>query len=501
MGLLIRRVPTASGATAVQVVDKRGTRLRVVEHVGSARTREDLSLLLARADQVLHQGEQPLFESTPASPLSLNVQVTRTYSGLLWDQLGWWWNRLGFDRVDDEVFRQVVLARVVEPTSKADSIRVMEDLGVSAPSEAGIHRALRRCQEHDYRGRLSDACWAVSGVSGTSQLMYDVTTLWFEIHEEDAFRKPGFSKERRLEPQILVGLLVDASGFPLWIDGFQGNKAETLTMLPVLRAFADRHDLGRITVTADAGMLSDANLAGVEQAGFDFVVGSRTSKFPYLLDEVARTHPGEGTTDGQILCWSIPTPKGLRQRTLIMHYRAVRARLDLRNIDKQAAKARQIAAGDRPAHHARFLSVKGGVKHVNQPLIDRAVRLAGWKGYVTNLPVAGTNGIIDGCDPHVLIDAYHQQFEVERSFRMSKSDLKARPIFHHLVDAIQAHLTIVFAALAISRSIQADTGMSIRRWRNALRPLRTAEITINGKTITIPPAIPEQLQPYIKGVH
>ena len=169
----------------------------------------------------------------------------------------------GFNVVGDDVFKQVVLARITEPTSKLDSIRVMNDLGITAPSESAIYRCLRRCKDHDYRGLLSGACWGeVAGSCPVGLLMYDVTTLWFEIHEEDEWRKPGYSKERRLEPQIIVGLLVDSHGFPLAIQAFEGNKAETLTILPVVKAFMASHDLPRLTIVADAGMLNEANLAG-----------------------------------------------------------------------------------------------------------------------------------------------------------------------------------------------------------------------------------------------
>jgi transposase len=122
-------------------------------------------------------------------------------------------------------------------------------------------------------------------------VIYDVTTLYFEIDEGDGFREPGFSEERRLEPQITVGLLTDVRGFALQMHAFEGNKAETKTILPVIEAFAAAHQLPQVTVVADAGMLSEANLAAIEDAGLRFIVGARIPDIPYQIAEWRRQHP------------------------------------------------------------------------------------------------------------------------------------------------------------------------------------------------------------------
>ncbi len=145
-------------------------------------------------------------------------------------------------------------------------------------------------------------------------------------------------------------------------------------------------------------------------------------------------------------------------------------------------RAEKIASGASSMRNARFLTVKGATKEVNQDLVDRARQLAGLKGYVTNQPAERMHGA-------AVIAAYHDLWQVEKSFRMAKSDLRARPIFHHERDSIEAHLTIVFAALAVSRYLQDQTGVSIKRLVRALRPLRTVTVEIAGHTITAEPTI------------
>ena len=106
-------------------------------------------------------------------------------------------------------------------------------------------------------------------------MLFDVSTLYFETDTGDGFREPGFSKERRLEPQITIGLLTDAAGFPLAVEAFEGNRAETATMLPVINAFKAAHKLRDVTVVADAGMISEANQVDLQAAGLSYILGAR----------------------------------------------------------------------------------------------------------------------------------------------------------------------------------------------------------------------------------
>ena len=115
-------------------------------------------------------------------------------------------------------------------------------------------------------------------------MLFDVSTLYFETDAGDGFREPGFSKERRLEPQITLGLLTDAAGFPLMVEAFEGNKAETATMLPVIDAFKTAHQLRDVTMVADGGMISQANQVALQAAGLSLILGTR---IPFLPD-VAR---------------------------------------------------------------------------------------------------------------------------------------------------------------------------------------------------------------------
>jgi hypothetical protein len=517
-------VKTASGARAVQIVHSQRKGSRDIEHIGSAHTDADLELLKAVARQRLAAGQGELDLRLPDSPANQGtaLPITSSRMGHLLDALERGYGVLGFAAATDrdEVFKALVLARIIEPTSKLDSLRVLAEAGTPAPSYRTVKRRLRvyagaepdqagpggTDTEHAapapaadvsggrWRARLARACAEHVSLGPTTLLLYDVTTLYFEADEGDGFREPGFSKERRLEPQITVGLLTDGSGFPLMVHAFEGNRAETTTMLPVLRAFLDTHNLTDVTVVADAGMVSEANKRAIEAAGLSFILGARTPDVPYVVTAWRDAHPDAEIPDGHVFVQPWPAGPGdnRRDHTYVYQYRADRARRTLRGIDQQITKAENAVAGKTPVKRNRYVRLTGAVKSINRALETRNRALAGIKGYVTNLPDP---------DPDQVIGAYSRLLQVEKSFRMSKTDLAARPVFHHTRESIEAHLSIVFAALAVSRWIENTTGWSIKRFVTTTRRYRTIQIQAGQHTITAADPIPDDLRAALHAIH
>lgn len=489
MSSFIRKKKSKNGTIAIQIIYKRGRIVTGLKHIGTAHNDVELEMLLALAHEKIHEGQLALDFEEALRGGNADLRLEKSYSALLWDTLSSVYDKLNLGCLGDRVFKQLVLARIIEPTSKLDTIRVLADLGLDAPSNSGIHRCLRNIINKRYREHLSEACFRYVKPTALKLVLYDVTTLYFEIQKEDEYRKPGLSKERRLEPQITVGLLVDRTGFPLEIQSFEGNRAEVKTLLPVLAGFRERHDLKDITVTADAAMLSAGNISELEQLGYHYIIGSRLAKTPYEIEEYLCAEDAV-MEDGQIFESSmIVTVDGKRtKRCVVYQYRAKRAALDLLNIEKTVAKAQKMVEKKADIKRNRFLTVKGERREINVALVEQARRKAGIKGYVTNLRISAQE----------VIDAYHQLFQVEKSFRMSKSDLKARPIFHHKRDSIDAHLTIVFAALAVARYIEAMTGWSIKKFVKILAPIRTGVVSVNGDSLLLKPLIPDDVTVLLK---
>jgi hypothetical protein len=524
-------VRTASGAVAVQVARKDRGRVVILAHLGSAHTDAELGILLEQAREMVVGGQAALdFEvaaraqsmadvadfraqaliserATPAvaAPVVPPGRTVGASSRLLYDVLGHVYDGLGFDAVGDAVFRDLVISRIVEPTSKLDASRVLADLGARLVSYKTIDRHARKIHSSGHRDTIAEKCFAyASDCGGLSLILYDVTTLYFEAESEDSLRKVGYSKERRVDPQIVVGLLVDRTGFPLEIGCFEGNTAETTTIVPIITSFLARHHLQGtpMVVAADAGMLSQTNLAALDEVNLSFIVGSRVTKAPGDLESHFHWN-GDLFTDGQVIDTVTPRHGNTRVNDTklrtepvwnpdrdtgvwraIWAYSAKRARRDQKTLAAQEARARAIISGEKKAKTARFVTTRGDERTLDEASLARAQSLVGLKGYVTNVPAS----VMPAGE---VIAKYHDLWHVEKSFRMSKTDLDARPMFNRMRDAIEAHLTIVFAALAVSHAIQSRTGLSIAKVVKTLRPLRSATININGATQTFPPEIPD----------
>src|SRR6266487_5764096 len=199
-------------------------------------------------------------------------------------------------------------------------------------------------------------------------------------------------------------------------------------MLPVVQSFMAAHQLPGVTVVADAGMVSEANQQEIEAAGLSFILGMKIPRVPYVVSQWRREHPGEEIPDGHVFTqpWPAGPDGGRRDQVIYYQYRADRARRTLRGIDEQVAKAEQAVAGKVPVKRNRFITLAGGEKSVNRELEAKARGLAGLKGYTTNLAACPDGTPVTA---EFVIGSYHQLWRIEKSFRMSKHDLKARPVY------------------------------------------------------------------------
>jgi Transposase DDE domain len=488
----VRTVKTSSGATAVQIVHSSRRGSRKIEHLGSAHDEQELEALKVVAAHRLIGGQDEFDLGLDAVAAAGPLPITSTRMGHLWEALCRAYESLGFETATggDVVFRDLVLARIIEPTSKLDSLRVLKEVGVTSASYRTLTRRLKVYAADSWRQQVAAACAKHAALGPASLVLYDVTTLYFETHEGDGFREPGFSKERRLEPQITVGLLTDAAGFPLMIEAFEGNKAETHTMLPTIRSFMAAHDLTDVTIVADAGMVSEANRNAIEDAKLSFIIGAKMPEVPYKVSAWRKAHPGKQIPDGHVFTQPWPAgekerAQGRRDKVTYYRYKADSARRSLHGIDTQIAKAERAVAGQEPVKRNRFIKLTGGEKTINRDLETKARALAGLKAYITN---------IEHPTPEFVIGSYHQLWHIEKSFRMSKHDLRARPIYHRKRDSIEAHLSVVFAALAVTRLIEDCTGWSIKKFVRTTRRYRTVEIRAGNQTLTAQDPLPADLR-------
>jgi hypothetical protein len=466
--VFIRKVKNTSDNISVQVVEKCGRKNKIIKHIGTARTAAEIADLTKIAQEHIdtlriNSGVISLFDSrftkNELEELLSSLEFIQVLDTPLYHFLLKFYKDLGFDGLRDQVFKDLVIARLVKPVSKRQTREILESRFGKNYSLSKIYRRLKLIHSKDYQRRIEKYIqkWINKHGGKLTVVFFDVTTLYYEAFDEDDLRKIGFSKDNKVgQPQIVVGLLVARSGLPLHLDIFEGNTFEGHTMLPVversLKLIKDSKDL---VIVADAAMLSENNLTMVETKGLRYIVGARLENLKKeIFDEVVKLEKKDGRTKRIFLN---------KTRVLIVSYSKKRASKDKHNREKQIKKAQEVLSKRKAIRRYKFITTLGNNVRLNKELIKKEIQLEGLKGYTTNATNL-SNGEIAG--------RYKELWQVERAFRISKSDLKARPIFHTLRESIEAHLTIVFTALTIARLIELKQGRSLQRIINILSPVK-----------------------------
>lgn len=459
----IRRVKTKSGSTAIQVGQYHGKRFILSKHIGSTKHPEKLKELEVVALSYIqsHSGQLPLqFTSVSDEVLykrGIHAQASRLTHA--YDYLSRIYHQVGFDAVTSDILKHLVMIRVLEPASKLHSLYLLNKYFGIAYKKTTVFRQFSTMAQ--LKEQVIDAAISYAQTHlgfDFSLVFYDVTTLYFETHQSDAFRLNGFSKDNKInQPQILVGLMVNHTGFPVYYELFPGNTFEGHTMIPLIAAIKKKYHINRFTVVADAGMLSEDNISALEANQIDYIVGARIKKLKleHIRSVIERLKPQNGNI--------------LREGDLIWEYSSKRAKKDKSDNDQKVRKAEYIRS-----HPAQLLKRSSFITPVkNKPLslhwetIEKHRLLEGVKGYRTN---------IQGISDQILINHYKELWHVEQSFRIAKSDLQARPIFHRKETAIRCHLLIVFMALCLTKVIEAEKHRSIQKVVEEMKDLWTVTI-------------------------
>jgi len=427
--------------------------------MGSGHTSEEVDALMENARIWIERKtkQQALFPRTRQRTLPLATTrylgVTHTFARDVLTRVA---ECCGFDVTEDTLLLDFAIMRIIEPASKLRSIALLERYFGIRYARRSMHRALPRM--HTRKAIMEDI--AVAYATGKLRLnlafvLYDVTTLYFETFDADDMRIQGFSKDNKSQqPQIVIGLLVTKEGFPLGYEVFAGNTFEGKTMIPVLEAFTKKHGVQTPTVVADAAMLSHANIEELTRRKLSYIVGARLANCsPRIIREVSKTLNRQ---DGAIV--RVRTAHG----DLIVSFLAKRFCKHKADMNHQIAKGKALVARNEPGKRAKFVKREGKDAYaLNEALIAKTELLLGLKGYYTNIHERELSN-------QAVIGRYHDLWHVEQAFRMAKSDLASRPIFHHTEDAIRTHMLICFVALVIGKYMEIQTKLSIRNIRDML---------------------------------
>lgn len=473
----IRVVKTASKAKAVQIVRYKNNKRVILQHIGSAHSETELDELLIIAEEWMKNFSKQLSIFPDESPNKLIHLNHCTFIGVqynfFYQQINVIQDKMGFAELP-RLLNDLVTMRIFEPASKLRSLELMEQFFGIKHSRKSYYKIAPLCVDLKEKVEMKVVDFAKAHYLFNFDIVfYDVTTLYFETFGEDDLRKNGFSKDSKSQqPQILVALVVTKEGFPITFEIFSGNTFEGHTIIPTIKDFIKRNKVKEFTVVADAAMISLENIVQLSQNDINYIVGARLGNLTAKLFE---------TIDQQIVRQD---GKSIRIKTdlgyLICSYSSVRYRKDLYEMNKQIEKAKQVIEVPSKGRKQKFTKTNDQKLGLNEELIEKTKKLLGIKGYYTNLE----EKIMDN---KTIIERYHELYRIEQAFRVSKSDLQTRPIFHFKEQPIKLHILICFMALVISKHIEIKAGISIRKFLDESKRVVDGLILnqMTQKTVTI----------------
>jgi transposase len=471
--MFVRKKRNKSGSVSVQVVSK-ANGYRVLRTLGSAHDPQEVGRLVELGKAwIARQARQfslfPQEQHDNAVVLDFvqslrNASIRTVGPELIFGRL---FDQIGFNAIPEQLFRDIVITRLVYPISKLKTVDYLYRYQGKSVSVDSIYLFLDRLNDkHSKQVQEIAYKHTASILKSISVVFYDMTSLYFEAEDEDDLRRMGFSKDGKFQnPQIMLGLLVGENGYPIGYDIFEGNTFEGKTLLPVLLRIQREYGFDKPVVVADAAMLSEDNLKALDRNEFPFIVAARIRNETKAMQEeiLARC---VGLTNGQSV--EIKRPDGHR---LIVAYSDKRARKDAYNRDRGVKRLqKRIRGGKLTKEHLnnrgynKFLRLHGEISiEIDEKKIADSAKWDGLKGYLTNTELS----------PTTVLENYGQLWHVEKAFRISKTDLRIRPMYHRRRGRIEAHVLISFVAYTIYKDLE----RRLTAAQIALSPQRVTELT------------------------
>lgn len=490
-GMYVRKKRNPSGVVSVQIIDKSKGRYRVVKTIGSSSDASTIKSLYLEGKKWItsYVGEQDIFEiyNKALEERQVTEYLLSNVENILLNGVQLILNNVfrltGFDLIEDKIFRQLVIARLSQPMSKAATVEYLKS---HFDEDTQLHRIYRyldklyNTQQHKIQQISVEHTRRILG-GKIGMLFYDVTTLYFEADYGDELRETGFSKDgKHSQPQIVLGLLVSQDGYPLSYSVFNGSQYEGHTMLPVVEDFVQRFNLDDFIVVADSGLMSQRNIALLESGNYKYIIGARIKN---ESDEIKAWALSIEKQEGEFN----EIRKGVAR--LIVGYSTNRAKKDRYNRDKGVKRLEKAYRGGHITKeninkrgYNKFLDISDNVKvEIIRDRIEEDEKWDGLKGYMTNTNLPAKE----------VYEQYSGLWSIERAFRITKGTLEMRPMFHFTPRRIEAHVCICFVAYKIYKELERllkinQINLSVDKVLDIAKTITTIKINlpVSGNTLT-----------------
>lgn len=434
------------------VVDKSGGSYQLKKSFGSSSDANELAMLIVEAEEYITKiTGQGVLEFGNSQDIQFLTDLQKSFRRIrvIGPELilGRLFEEVGYHQIKEQLFRHLVITRLVYPGSKLKTVEYLWQYKGVATDENKIYRYMDKLQEHQ-KQQVIDITF-----NHTRQLLggnicvafYDITTLYFEASEEDELRRMGFSKDGRAQnPQILLALLVGTHGYPLAYEIFSGNTFEGYTMLPVIEAFRKKYELEKLIVIADAGLLSKENIEQLKQYGYLFILGARLKNEEAIIKEKILS---QSFINGKTV--KLTRSDGTR---LIVNYSQKRSEKDehsrqrgLKRLENSLKSGKLTKEHINNRGYNKYLKLQGHVAvTIDYEAYHKDAKWNGLKGYITNCNLTEQE----------VMDNYKELWNIEKAFRISKTDLRIRPIYHRLERRIRSHICLAFCSYKIYKEME-----------------------------------------------
>ena len=476
--MFIRKKHNPSGSVSVQVIQKINRRNKIQKIIGSATTQQEIEKLVYLARQEIDRlSAQPMLFASESDAIidqafaMLNNANIRTLGpDIIFGKI---YDSIGFGAIGERMFRHLVVARLAFPLSKLKTIDYLYRYQGTILDIDAVYRFLDKLN-NKLKPQVEQIAFARTKKildDNISVVFYDMTTLYFEASDEDDLRKTGFSKDGKHQcPQIYIGLLVGLGGYVIGYDIFEGNTYEGHTLIPFIEKISLKFNLNKPIVVADAGLLSKENIEALEHNGYEYILGARLkNETSSIKSKILSTHFDDGTMK------SYSKSKTTR---LIVNYSTKRATKDaynrkrgLNRLEKQVKRGRLTKANINNRGYNKYLKLTGDITvEIDYDKFNTDQEWDGLKGYITNTKISDND----------VVENYKNLWHIEKAFRMSKTDLRIRPIYHRLQNRIEAHICISFTAYCIYKELE----RVLHDEKSSLSLKKAAELTHNMYQIT-----------------
>jgi transposase len=453
--MFVRKKKNPSGVVSIQIINKSRGKYKVFKTIGSSSDITEIENLWQQGKTWIdtYCGNRDMFaiaeqerEMKQVTEYLLNNVENILLNGtqLILNEV---FKLVGFDAIEDDILRHLVVARLCQPASKAGTVDYLKSYFDEDIDLYGTYRYLDRLhntqQDKVQEISVEHTRKILGGKIGI--VFFDVTTLYFETDYSDELRERGFSKDgKHAQPQVVLGLLVSRDGYPLSYSLFNGSQYEGRTMLPIVEDFVRRFHLDDFVVVADSGLMNKSNIALLESGGYKYIIGARIKNETQEIQQWIRSLE---KSDG---CYY--ELGKLPKSRLIISYSENRAKKDKYNREKGIRRLRTAYKSGaltkeniNKRGYNKFLEISDGVQvTINQEKINEDEKWDGLKGYLTNTNLPAKD----------VYEQYRDLWVIERAYRVTKGTLEMRPMFHFTPKRIEAHVCICFVAYKIYKELE-----------------------------------------------